>query len=154
MSHISKIELVIHSLGDLKKACRQLGFDFMKDQKTFKVECDTLVICGKFRPDSALIDNTPIEWDPFTLGPLVDANLMSSVSNIFAVGNILRGADPHDLCALERMKAAKSIIKRLYSKENNAKETISIRAEPPIRFVVPQNIFPDKTNSYLFYYHQ
>ena len=36
MSHISKIELVIHSLEDLKDACRQLGFEFIKNQKTFK----------------------------------------------------------------------------------------------------------------------
>jgi len=36
MSHISKIELVIHSLEDLKDACRQLEFEFMKNQKTFK----------------------------------------------------------------------------------------------------------------------
>ena len=36
MSHISKIELVIHSLEDLKEACRQLGFEFMKNQKTYK----------------------------------------------------------------------------------------------------------------------
>ena len=36
MSHISKIELVIHSLEDLKEACRQLGFEFVEDQKTFK----------------------------------------------------------------------------------------------------------------------
>ena len=36
MSHISKIELVIHSLEDLKDACRQLGFEFMKNQKTYQ----------------------------------------------------------------------------------------------------------------------
>ena len=36
MSHISKIELVIHSLEDLKDACRKLGFEFIKNQKTFK----------------------------------------------------------------------------------------------------------------------
>ncbi len=36
MSHISKIELVIHSLEDLKEACRQLGFEFMKNQNTYK----------------------------------------------------------------------------------------------------------------------
>ncbi len=37
MSHISKIELVIHSLEDLKEACRQLGFEFMKNQKTTRL---------------------------------------------------------------------------------------------------------------------
>ena len=36
MSHISKIELVIQSLADLKEACKQLGFQFMENQKTFK----------------------------------------------------------------------------------------------------------------------
>ena len=36
MSHISKIELIIHSLADLKEACQQLGFEFIKDQKTYK----------------------------------------------------------------------------------------------------------------------
>ena len=36
MSHISKIELVIHSLEDLKEACHQLGFEFMENQKTYK----------------------------------------------------------------------------------------------------------------------
>ena len=33
MSHISKIELVIHSLEDLKEACRQLGFEFVDTEK-------------------------------------------------------------------------------------------------------------------------
>ena len=36
MSHISKIELVIQSLKDLKEACQQLGFEFMENQKSFK----------------------------------------------------------------------------------------------------------------------
>jgi len=36
MSHISKIELVIQSLTDLKKACRDKGFEFVENQKTYK----------------------------------------------------------------------------------------------------------------------
>ena len=36
MSHISKIELVIQSMDDLKEACQKLGFEFVKNQKTFK----------------------------------------------------------------------------------------------------------------------
>ena len=36
MSHISKIELVIHSLADLEVACCKLGFEFIKNQKTYK----------------------------------------------------------------------------------------------------------------------
>lgn len=36
MSHISKIEVEIQSLEDLKAACRELGFRFMENQKTHK----------------------------------------------------------------------------------------------------------------------
>ena len=36
MSHISKIELVIDSVKDLEAACRQLGFELVRDQKTFQ----------------------------------------------------------------------------------------------------------------------
>ena len=36
MSHIAKIELVIKSLEDLKKACHKLGLKFCEDQKSYK----------------------------------------------------------------------------------------------------------------------
>ena len=36
MSHISKIELAIHSLDDLKDACQKLGFEFVENQKSYK----------------------------------------------------------------------------------------------------------------------
>jgi len=36
MSHISKIELVIHSLDSLKDACQKLGFEFVENQKSYK----------------------------------------------------------------------------------------------------------------------
>jgi hypothetical protein len=36
MSHISKIEIVIHSLADLKDACGKLGYEFIENQKTYK----------------------------------------------------------------------------------------------------------------------
>ena len=36
MSHISKIEVDIHSLEDLKQACKALGFQFCENQKTHK----------------------------------------------------------------------------------------------------------------------
>ena len=36
MSHISKIELEIQSLEDLKLACKRLGFTFIENQKTYQ----------------------------------------------------------------------------------------------------------------------
>jgi hypothetical protein len=36
MSHISKIELKIQSLEDLKQACHRLGFEFIENQQTYQ----------------------------------------------------------------------------------------------------------------------
>ncbi len=121
-----------------------------KDQKSFQVECDTLIISGRFRPDSSLLDHTPIKRDPSTLGPFVDMNLMTSVPNIFAAGNVLRGAIMHDLCALEGKKAAQEILKRLTLAAAERDGAISIRAESPIRYVVPQKITPGQIKSHIF----
>jgi len=110
--------------------------------KALQIECDTLVMTGRFRPDSSLIDSTPIEKEPCTLGPAVDPNLMTSVQNIFAAGNVLRGADMHDLCALEGRLAARSILRNMQTTRPEKIRSVPVRAERPIRYVVPQRIMP------------
>ena len=75
-------------------------------EKSQRINCDTLILTGKFRPYSPLIDFTSIQIDSATRGPLIDMSFMTSVPNIYAAGNILRGADMHDLCALEGKSAA------------------------------------------------
>jgi hypothetical protein len=111
-----------------------------KDQNAFRLDCDTVIITGKFRPDSSLIENTSIEKDPCSMGPAVDMNLMTSVPDIYAAGNLLRGADMHDLCALEGKVAAQSILRRLQSYDDGMAQWVSVKAQPPIRYVVPQRL--------------
>ena len=98
----------------------------------------------KILPDTQLIDDTSIQRDPFSRGPLVDMDLMTSIPNIFAAGNILRGAAMHDRCALEGKKAAKNILARLQSANFKANDGVLLRAEAPLRYVVPQKIAPAK----------
>ena len=113
-----------------------------RSEETLRIECDTVVLTGRFRPDSSLIDGTPIEKDPCTLGPAVDTTFMTSVPGIFAAGNVLRGADMHDLCALEGRLAARSILRNLQAPSPQSIHSIAVRAERPIRYVVPQRITP------------
>jgi thioredoxin reductase len=110
--------------------------------QVLQMECDMIVMTGRFRPDSSLIDGTPIEKDPSTLGPSVDTNFMTSVPNIFAAGNVLRGADMHDLCALEGRLAAQEILRRMQTVRTGTLPSVSARAERPVRYVVPQRITP------------
>ena len=119
-----------------------------KTQKIQDVDCDTIILTGKFRAYSPLIDGTVIGYDPATYGPAVDMNLMTTVPGIFAAGNVLRGAEMHDLCALEGRRAAQSIVKHLGAEGVKTCEYVTIVAEDPVRYVVPQRIIPEESKSY------
>ena len=119
------------------------------DERTIPVECDTVIVTGKFRPISNLLDNTFIARDPATSGPVVDTDLMTSVPNVFSAGNLLRGGDMHDLCALEGRLVAHSILKRIAGRIEGDR-WVSLRVTPPIRFVVPQKIALLRMESRLF----
>ena len=113
-------------------------------KRNIRLECDTVIITGKFRPYSSLIDFTPIQMDSKSYGPIIDSNYMTSVPNIFAAGNILRGADMHDICALEGKRAAKNILRNMGALGYEQEEDINLKVEEPIRYVVPQKILHDQ----------
>jgi thioredoxin reductase len=140
------------SVKSIQGIDRVAAVEFLAHEKgeTFQVDCDTVIITGRFRPISNLIDHTPILKDPCARGPIVDMNLMTSVINIFAAGNVLRGGDMHDLCALEGRQAARSILRRITSSESEGEDWIVFRVDPPIRYIVPQKIAPSKIKPCLF----
>ncbi|MBK9209324.1 MAG: hypothetical protein IPL71_13890 [Anaerolineales bacterium] len=51
--------------------------------------------------------------NPLTRGPKIDAEFRSSVNGVFVAGNLLRGVETADRCAIEGMKAGKSIARYL-----------------------------------------
>lgn len=108
----------------------------------FHVPCDMVVFTGRFRPESSLIEGTEVERDPASLGPRVNGDLLTSVPNIFAAGNVLRGADMHDLCALEGRMAARCILALHRGQRQVAQDWIPLQATRPIRYVVPQRVAP------------
>lgn len=112
----------------------------LKSGKTFEIECDTIVLAGRFRPDISLLEDVPLEIDPKTMGPEVDTELKTSVPNVLAAGNVLRGANMHDLCALEGKRAAWNIMRLLEDKKDSVNWTIRMKAESPVRYVAPQKI--------------
>ena len=88
------------------------GIRLRKNENVFEIECDTIVITGKFRPESALLNNTKIIMDQHTRGPVVDKYLMTSAPGVYAAGNVIRGARMHDLCALEGKQVARTILNK------------------------------------------
>lgn len=120
----------------------------MANGKTRKMDCDTVIVTGKFTPESALLNDTGIELDNSTWGPEIDLNYQTSVQNIYAVGNVLRGANTHDCCALEGQRAGRIISKAITQKKRQEKTFIRLKASDPIRYVVPQRLIPVQARNY------
>ena len=117
-----------------------VSLSFNNGSHNKKVPCDTLVVTGKFRPEATLLYDSGIELDPYAGGPVVDGELQTSVKGIWAAGNLLRGANMHDLCALEGREAAKTILRRIDGGAESFAVPVNIRPEMPIRFVTPQKV--------------
>lgn len=62
--------------------------------RSFVLSCDCLLLSAGLVPENELSLRAGVQLDPVTGGPLVDANLMTSVPGIFACGNVLH---VHDL---------------------------------------------------------
>jgi glycerol-3-phosphate dehydrogenase len=73
------------------------------------VECDTVIFTGDWIPEHELARLGGLEIDRATHGPKVNTEFHSSVKGIFAAGNLLRGVETADRCALEGKWAVKGI---------------------------------------------
>ena len=75
--------------------------------EVLRVECDTLIFTGDWIPEHELARMGGLEINPRTKGPVIDGNFQSSVSGVFAAGNLLRGVETAGRCALEGQRAAR-----------------------------------------------
>ncbi|MBK9602183.1 MAG: FAD-dependent oxidoreductase [Anaerolineales bacterium] len=80
------------------------------------VECDTVIFTGSWIPEHELARAGGLELNPQTKGPRIDAEFCSSVNGVFVAGNLLRGVETADHCAVEGKRAAASIANYLKGK--------------------------------------
>lgn len=116
------------------------------------IECDTVIMSGDWVPDHELARSRGLEMDPKTKGPVVDAGLHTSQPGVFAVGNLLHPVDTADIAALDGDHVVTAVNQWLAEPAhpgNPAEETLdlpaglSLKASPPLRWVVPQRVDPD-----------
>lgn len=73
------------------------------------VECDTVIFTGNWIPEHELARMGGLAINPVTKGPVIDKNFKSSVDGVFVAGNLLRGVETADHCAMEGKWAAQAI---------------------------------------------
>ena len=81
------------------------------------VPCDTLLLSVGLIPENELTKKAGIELDPITNGPVVDENRETSVSGIFACGNVVRVHSLVDYVSEEAETAGKSAAKYILEEQ-------------------------------------
>ncbi len=84
-----------------------------KTSEVFTVECDTVIFTGNWIPENEMARLGGLDIDPITRGPRINSEFHSSVEGVFVAGNLLRGVETADHCALEGKRAGKAITKYL-----------------------------------------
>ena len=113
----------------------------------WQIDCDTIVFTGNWIPENELADLGGLILDPGTRGPRVDQVLRTSVKGVFAAGNLLHGAEPAEVAALEGRHAAVGINKFLKTGYWGAEEDVPITYAEPIQWVFPGLIAKDHSSA-------
>ena len=106
-----------------------------------EIECDGVIVSGRFRSESALLRLSHLEVDPHSGGPVVDQFGRASDPSYYCTGNILRPADTSGFCWREGVATAHRIAEDLSEESSSSFSYASVVAnEGPLAFVVPQRI--------------
>ena len=103
-------------------------------------ECDTLLLSVGLIPENELSKKIGIKEDKRTKGPIVNESMETSMTGIFACGNVVHVHDLVDFVTEESKGAGLSAAKYIKSEENNKGEIINILCGENISYTVPQKL--------------
>lgn len=121
-------------------------------QETFEtVSCDTLLLSVGLIPENELSLGAGIVMDPVTQGPIVDHTRETSISGIFACGNVVHVHDLVDYVTDEARIAGKYAAKRILKEQSceiqKSEMVVQVIPRVGVRYIVPQIINMSNINS-------
>lgn len=102
-------------------------------------ECDTLLLSIGLIPENDISRKTGVEMDRRTSGPIVNEMMETSVSGIFACGNVVHVHDLVDFVSGEARKAGKAAAKYIKNEVSEGKYT-ALKNGNGISYTVPQKV--------------
>lgn len=106
----------------------------------FEVECDTLLLSVGLIPENELTREAGIEISPVTGGPIVNQYRETSVSGIFAAGNVVQVHDLVDFVSEEAELAGENAALKVQDRLITGETSINVKSGPGIRSCVPQRL--------------
>ena len=108
------------------------------------IECDTLLTSVGLIPENELSLKAGLELDQITGGPFVNDRMETSISGIFAGGNVVHVNDLVDSVTLEAEVAGAYATDYAMGKVPPARQKVSLKAGDNIRYIVPHTICAEK----------
>ena len=96
----------------------------LADGRERAFECDGLLLTGRFVPEASLLRGAGAAMDAATQGPCIDARGRTSLSGVYAVGNVLRGVETAGWAWAEGGRVARAVVDDLETGRARASETI------------------------------
>lgn len=103
------------------------------------VACDTLLLSVGLIPENELTQGAGVQMDRITSGAVVDASRQTTVEGIFACGNVLHVHDLVDNVSAEAQIAGENAARYALGTLEKA-ETVAVKPEGGVRYVVPQRL--------------
>lgn len=114
-----------------------------------KIACDTLLLSVGLIPENELSREAGIILDNITGGPQVNERGQTSISGIFACGNVLQVHDIVDNVSLEAEYIVEGVAEYLEGKLTKEQE-IKVKLGKGLRYVVPQTLIRFKDTIFSF----
>jgi len=114
--------------------------------KTFRLDCDTVLLSVGLLPDTELAKKLGVALNPETGGPLVDAGLQTSVPGVFACGNLLHVHDLVDFVTEESERCGARVAEFLSGDYEQLQHRVAPGAN--VRYVVPNRYYPGRENRF------
>lgn len=112
--------------------------------KERRIICDTLLLSIGLIPENDLTKDFGVELNQITGGAIVDENFETTVSGVFACGNVLHVHDVVDYVTIEAEKAGRSAAEYILKKKPK-KKRINAIAGNGIRYILP-NFFSNESD--------
>lgn len=101
-----------------------------------RIDCDALIVSVGLIPENELAESIDVKLDPKTKGPLVDAQLMTSVDGVFSCGNALHVNDLVDYVSASGKTAGENAA--VYAKRERLQKSFDIGSG--FMYFVPQSL--------------
>jgi hypothetical protein len=121
----------------------------MADGTERRIDCDGLILSGRFVPETGVLRSSGLRIDPYTQGPEVDLWGRGSLPHVYAAGNVLRGVETAGWSWAEGRKVADAIAADLARAAPAAGDAHPVRLTPGagIARLVPQTVVRGATGA-------